>query len=126
MTDKPVEKWAPAQADDLPSTVQSLVAYRAAETAEAQTLIAGDSLGKVRWDLLADAAKGPLVWKAIARQMGPQALRMSLNTLLRHDAFKKPGILGFAGTDNAMIDYVAGQLTDREAIARTVPSAGAF
>ncbi len=117
LTDKPVEKWAPATADHLPSTVQSLVAYRAAETAEAQTLIAGDL--KVRWDLLADSAKGPLIWKAIARQMGPQALRMNLNTLLRHDVFKKPGILGFAGTDNAMIDYVAGQLADRDAIARS-------
>ncbi|MBB3204915.1 60 kDa SS-A/Ro ribonucleoprotein [Rhodopirellula rubra] len=117
LTDKPVEKWAPATVDHLPSTVQSLVAYRAADTAEAQTLIAGDL--QVRWDLLADAAKGPLVWKAIARQMGPQALRMNLNTLLRHDAFKKPGILGFAGTDNAVIDYVAGQLADRDAIARS-------
>ncbi|TWT91644.1 TROVE domain-containing protein [Neorhodopirellula pilleata] len=117
LTDKPVEKWAPATADNLPSTVQSLVAYRAADTAEAQTLIAGDL--QVRWDLLADAATGPLVWKAIARQMGPQALRMNLNTLLRHDVFKKPGILGFAGTDNAMIDYVAGQLADRDAIARS-------
>ena len=37
-----------------------------------------------RWDLLADAATGPAVWKAIARQMGPQALRMNLNTLVRH------------------------------------------
>lgn len=117
LTDKPVEKWAPATADHLPSTVQSLIAYRGADTAEAQTLIAGDL--QVRWDLLADAAKGPLVWKAIARQMGPQALRMNLNTLLRHDAFKKPGILGFAGTDNAMIDYVAGQLADPGAIARS-------
>jgi len=117
LTDKPVEKWAPATADHLPSTVQSLVAYRAADTAEAQTLIAGDL--QVRWDLLADAAKGPMVWKAIARQMGPQALRMNLNTLLRHDVFKKPGILVFAGTDNAMIDYVAGQLADHDAIARS-------
>jgi 60 kDa SS-A/Ro ribonucleoprotein len=117
LTDKPVEKWAPATADHLPSTVQSLVAYRAADTAEAQTLIAGDL--PVRWDLLADAAKGPLVWKAIARQMGPQALRMNLNTLLRHDVFKKPGVLGFAGTDHAMIDFVADQLVDRDAIARS-------
>jgi 60 kDa SS-A/Ro ribonucleoprotein len=119
LTDKPVNKWAPAMETDLPATVQSLIAYRAAETAEAQTLIAGDFSQSVRWDLLADAAKGPLVWKAIARQMGPQALRMNLNTLLRHDAFKKPGILGFAGTDNAMIDYVAGQLADPDAIARS-------
>tara|TARA_R110002049_G_scaffold285698_4_gene467055 strand:- start:215237 stop:216913 length:1677 start_codon:yes stop_codon:yes gene_type:complete len=117
LTDKPVDKWAPATETDLPATVQSLIAYRGADTAEAQTLIAGDL--QVRWDLLADAAKGPLVWKAIARQMGPQALRMNLNTLLRHDAFKKPGIVGFAGTDNAMIDYVAGQLADPGAIARS-------
>jgi 60 kDa SS-A/Ro ribonucleoprotein len=123
LTDKPVDKWAPATETDLPATVQALIAYRGADTAEAQTLIAGDL--QVRWDLLADAAKGPLVWKAIARQMGPQALRMNLNTLLRHDAFKKPkatGALrvpGFAGTDNAMIDYVAGQLADHDAIARS-------
>ncbi len=123
LTDKPVDKWAPATETDLPATVQALIAYRGADTAEAQTLIAGDL--QVRWDLLADVAKGPLVWKAIARQMGPQALRMNLNTLLRHDAFKKPkatGVLripGFAGTDNAMIDYVAGQLADHDAIARS-------
>ncbi len=41
----------------------------------------------MRWDLLADAARGPLVWKALARQMGPQALRMNLNTLARHEVF---------------------------------------
>ena len=117
LTDTPVDKWAPATEADLPAAVQSLIAYRAAETAEAQTLIAGDL--QVRWDLLADAAKGPLVWKAIARQMGPQALRMNLNTLLRHDVFKKRGMLGLAGTDNAMIDYVAGQLADRDAITRS-------
>ncbi|WP_442511665.1 vWA domain-containing protein [Novipirellula sp. SH528] len=126
LTDKPVEKWAPATADHLPSTVQSLVAYRAAETAEAQTLIAGDL--QVRWDLLADAAKGPLVWKAIARQMGPQALRMNLNTLLRHDVFSVAPALrdGDAGKnvghgvpDRQLIDYVAGQLADRDAIARS-------
>ena len=46
-------------------------------------MILGDL--SVRWDLLADAAKAPLVWKAIARQMGPQALRMNLNTLLRRE-----------------------------------------
>ncbi|KAA1258028.1 hypothetical protein LF1_05190 [Rubripirellula obstinata] len=130
LTDKPVEKWAPAKADHLPSTVQSLVAYRAADTAEAQTLIAGDSLSKVRWDLLADAAKGPLVWKAIARQMGPQALRMNLNTLLRHDVFHSGSVVSTESDtksrsgrtchyDNAMIDYVAGQLADRDAIARS-------
>ncbi|MCC9600975.1 TROVE domain-containing protein [Stieleria sp. JC731] len=112
LTDKEVDKWAPATEADLPAEVQSLKAFRAAETEEAQALIAGDL--QVRWDLLADAAKGPIVWKAIARQMGPQALRMNLNTLLRHDVFKngnKP--------DNAMIDYVAGRIADPEAIRRS-------
>ena len=112
LTDKEVDKWAPATEADLPAAVQSLIAYRAADTAEAQTLIAGDL--QVRWDLLADAAKGPLVWKAIARQMGPQALRMNLNTLLRHDVFKNGN-----GPDNTMIDYVASRIADADAITRS-------
>ena len=112
LTDKEVDKWAPATETDLPAEVQSLNAFRAADTAEAQALIAGDP--QVRWDLLAGTAKGPIVWKAIARQMGPQALRMNLNTLLRHDVFKngnKP--------DNTMIDYVAGRIADVDAIRRS-------
>ena len=28
-----------------------------------------------------------MVWAALARKMGPQALRMNLNTLLRHGVF---------------------------------------
>ncbi|TWT68827.1 TROVE domain-containing protein [Crateriforma conspicua] len=112
LTDKEVEKWAPATEADLPAEVQSLKAFRAAETEEAQALIAGDL--QVRWDLLADAAKGPIVWKAIARQMGPQALRMNLNTLLRHDVFKNGN-----RPDDAMIDYVAGRIADPEAIRRS-------
>jgi 60 kDa SS-A/Ro ribonucleoprotein len=113
LTDKPVDKWAPATEADLPTMVQSLIAYRNANTAEAQTLIAGELV--VRWDLLADAAKGPLVWKAIARQMGPQALRMNLNTLLRHDVFKS----GNGKTDNVMVDYVASRLANADGIARS-------
>jgi 60 kDa SS-A/Ro ribonucleoprotein len=111
LTDKPVEKWEPAKADDLPASVQALDAYRRAETDEAQALIAGDL--SVRWDLLADSAKGPLVWKAIARQMGPQALRMNLNTLLRHEVF------GNGKADHAMVDYVAGRIADAEEIRRS-------
>lgn len=105
-------KWAPAREADLLAEVQSLNAFRDAESEEVQTLIAGDL--QVRWDLLADAAKGPLVWKAIARQMGPQALRMNLNTLLRHDVFKNGN-----RADNAMIDYVAGRIADAGAIRRS-------
>ena len=114
LTDKEVDKWAPATEADLPAEVQSLKAFRAADTAEAQALIAGDFPTMVRWDLLADSAKGKLVWKAIARQMGPQALRMNLNTLLRHDVFKNGN-----KNDNAMIDYVAGRIADVGAIRRS-------
>jgi 60 kDa SS-A/Ro ribonucleoprotein len=111
LTDKPVEKWAPATESDLPATVQSLIAYRKAETAELQALLLGDL--SVRWDLLADAAKGSVVWKAIARQMGPQALRMNLNTLLRHEVF------GAHGADVEQIEYVAARLADAEDIRRS-------
>lgn len=104
LTGKETAKWTPATEADLPEQVQSLVAYRRAETAELQTLILGDL--SVRWDLLADAAKGPLVWKAIAREMGPQALRMNLNTLLRHEVF------GQNAADSEMVDYVAARIAD--------------
>lgn len=111
LTDKEVEKWAPAGKNDLPAQVQALDAFRRAETAEAQALIAGDL--SVRWDLLADAAKGPLVWKAIARQMGPQALRMNLNTLMRHE------VLGNGKQDRTMVDYVAQRLANADDIRRS-------
>jgi len=111
LTDKPLEKWAPATESDLPALVQSLIAYRKADSAEMQALLLGDL--SVRWDLLADAAKGPLVWKAIARQMGPQALRMNLNTLLRHEVF------GAHGTDVKLIEYVAARIADGDDIRRS-------
>src|SRR5690606_38386329 len=95
LTDKELENWAPASESDLPAQVQSLIAYRQADSMELQARIACDL--NVRWDLLSDAARGPKVWKAIARQMGPQALRMNLNTLLRHEVLN----------DREMVDYVA-------------------
>lgn len=98
LTAKPIEKWAPATPDDLPDEVQSLIAYRAATTEAMQVGIL--SRARFRWDLLADAARGPAVWKAIARQMGPQALRMNLNTLLRHGVFE----------DAALVDEVAARI----------------
>lgn len=104
LTNKPVEKWAPATANDLPLEVQALDAYRKAATAAEQMVIL--TSGHFRWDLLADAAREPFVWKAIARQMGPQALRMNLNTLLRH------GVLEDAET----VDYVAAKIGDAEEI----------
>jgi 60 kDa SS-A/Ro ribonucleoprotein len=104
LTDKPVEKWAPATIADLPAEVQALTAYRAAPAEAEQVEILSRS--SFRWDLLADAARGPLVWKAIARQMGPQALRMNLNTLLRH------GVL----EDAEIVDYVASRIADADEI----------
>jgi 60 kDa SS-A/Ro ribonucleoprotein len=59
--------------------------------------------------LLADAARGPLVWKALARQMGAQALRMNLNTLLRHGVFE----------DRELADWVAVRLADTDEIRRS-------
>ncbi len=107
LTDKEQSKWAPATIADLPEQVLGLIAYRQAETAEQQASIL-DNLS-VRWDLLADAARGPIVWKAIARQMGPQALRMNLNTLLRHEVLN----------DIEMVDYVAERIADTDEIRRS-------
>ena len=107
LTDKSIEKWAPATEADLPVEVQSLIEYRNSESEEGQALIAG-GLDNVRWDLLSDAAKGPTVWAALARKMGPQALRMNLNTLLRHDVL----------ATSAMVDYVADRIADESEIRR--------
>jgi 60 kDa SS-A/Ro ribonucleoprotein len=108
LTGKEVTKWAPATEADLPVEVQSLIAYRNAECEEAQALIVG-GLDNVRWDLLSDAAKGPKVWAALARKMGPQALRMNLNTLLRHDVL----------ATSAMVNYVADRVADESEIRRS-------
>jgi hypothetical protein len=109
LTDKPVEKWAPATEADLPEEVMALAAFRKAESADSQLLILGNL--SARWDLSADTAKGPAVWAAIARKMGPQALRMNLNTLVRH---------GVIGPDNREItDYVAARLADPDEIRRS-------
>ncbi|MFM8214019.1 MAG: TROVE domain-containing protein [Pirellula sp.] len=105
LTDKSIDKWAPATEADLPAEVQLLIAYRNSESEAVQSKIV-DRLDSVRWDLLSDAAKGSKVWTALARKMGPQALRMNLNTLLRHDVFAK----------SAMVDYVAGRVADESEI----------
>jgi 60 kDa SS-A/Ro ribonucleoprotein len=110
LADKEPAKWAPATKADLPQQVVALNAYREAKTADGQVEILQNL--DARWDLLADAAKGPAVWRAIARKMGPQALRMNLNTLLRHEVF--------ADADGAeMTDYVAGRIADADEIRRS-------
>lgn len=107
LTDKEVSKWAPAAEADLPIEVQKLIAYRQASSEDVQAQLVADL--PARWDLLADVASGPAVWKALARRMGPQALRMNLNTLLRHQVLSDP----------EMVDFVAARLSDAEAIRRS-------
>jgi 60 kDa SS-A/Ro ribonucleoprotein len=108
LTGKPVEKWAPATPADLPREVGELIAFRSAESEAEQVAIL--ERARFRWDLLADSARGSSVWKAIARQMGPQALRMNLNTLLRHDVL--------AG-DLALVMHVAGRIADPDEIRKS-------
>ncbi len=129
LTDKAVEKWAPVTAADLPAEVQSLIVYRNSESEEAQALIAG-GLDNVRWDLLFDASKGPKVWVTLARKMGPQALRMNLNTLLRHGVFhvaaslrdeesrdEESSEVSLGEADlRGMVDYVADRIADESEI----------
>ncbi|HEY7428479.1 MAG TPA: TROVE domain-containing protein [Gemmataceae bacterium] len=107
LTDKPIEKWAPATLADLPREVSDLIAFRQAESEAEQVAVL--ERARFRWDLLADAARGPFVWKAIARQMGPQALRMNLNTLLRHGVFTD---------DPEMVAFVANRLGDEDEVRR--------
>lgn len=116
LTDKEHSKWAPATEVDLPEQIRLLVAFRTAETAEQQVALLQGSSGEenraalhARWDLLADTAKGPSVWAAIAQTMGPQALRMNLNTLQRHGVFQ----------DAAMVQTVADRLADENEIRRS-------
>ena len=103
LVQKPVEKWAPATQEDLPQQIRMLSAFREAPAEVQVSILAENSF---RWDLLADSAKGPDVWKAIAKQMAPQALRMNLNTLERHGVLEDP----------EMVAYVATALADPEKI----------
>jgi 60 kDa SS-A/Ro ribonucleoprotein len=116
LTDKEQSKWAPATVADLPEQIRLLVAFRTAETDEQQVVLLQGPSGhenrpalRARWDLLADTAKGPVVWAAIARTMGPQALRMNLNTLQRHGVFENA----------AMVQTVADRLADENEIRRS-------
>ena len=116
LTDKEQLKWAPATEADLPDQIRLLVAFRTAETVESQVALLQGASGDgnrpalhARWDLLADTAKGPVVWAASARTMGPQALRMNLNTLQRHGVFE----------DAEMVQTVADRLADENEIRRS-------
>jgi 60 kDa SS-A/Ro ribonucleoprotein len=106
---RPVEKWAPAVYSDLPEEIRLLDAYRKAETEEQQLDIL-DQISKtyIRWDLLSGEAKGDRVWGKFAKSMGPQALRMNLNGLLKHKVFEDP----------EMVEFVAKRLEDEDEVRR--------
>ena len=53
------------------------------------------------------APPAPQTAKAIARQMGPQALRMNLNTLVRHEVF----ILNVGGFSDAVFSAMSSFLS---------------
>ncbi|MFN5852767.1 MAG: vWA domain-containing protein, partial [Pirellulaceae bacterium] len=108
-----VERWAPAKESDLPQEVQGLMAFRRAKS-EQEQLEAMDRLVGIRWDLLADSARGPKVWARIAETMGPQALRMNLNTLTRHGVFEQSSTSG-----KSMIDVVAERIGDKLEVERS-------
>lgn len=113
LTDKHVAQWQPATLGDLPQEVRQLNTFRQTKSPDEQARIATEL--SVRWDLLADAALDGAVWKAIAKQMGPQALRMNLNTLLRQ------GVLtGFRGKpDAAMVKLIADRFSNENEIKRS-------
>ncbi|CAN5546460.1 TROVE domain-containing protein [soil metagenome] len=107
LTGKAVAKWTPASEADLPEEVSALAAFRKASNPYDQAALL--NYYQFRWDLLADSAKDSVVWKAIAKQMGPHALRMNINTLARHGVF----------ADLELVKYVADRLRDGNEIRRS-------
>lgn len=113
LTGKPVVQWAPATLHDLPEEVRQLNSFREAKKGAEQARILRDL--SVRWDLLADTAKDAHAWAAIAKQMGPQALRMNLNTLLRQGVLRSES----GKPDSKMVDLIAKRLSDEREIKRS-------
>ena len=107
VADKPADQWVPAKPNDIADEVMDLVYFRLAPNDERQ--IAHLKKWPFRWDLLVGNARSSSVWKEIARQMSPQALRMNLNTLLRHRVFD----------EDEMVNYVAARIVDVEEIKRS-------
>lgn len=107
LADYELKYWAPANYADLPFTLQALDAFRKAST-EDQQLALMPALTKVRWDLLSDSIKGQRVWREVAKNMAPFAMRMNLNTMARHNVF----------ADSEVSKLVADRLKDEEEVKR--------
>lgn len=106
---KPNEPWREAwfawligkevNLGQLPAQTQALLAYRADSTRP---------LPQVPFQLLSDQPLTATAWAELAESMGWQALRMNLNTLVRHGAFAVPGLS----------ERVAQRLSDPQAVAK--------
>lgn len=88
------------KADNLPELVRAYEAFKANP--------AGSEVPDVPFLLLTALPLTDSQWKGIARNMGWQATRMNLNTMLRHKVFE----------DKEMVKLVADRLRDREEIRR--------
>lgn len=106
---KPVEAWCeaffawligkPVDAVALPPLTRALLAFRSGASSE---------LPDVPFQLLGNETLSAAQWAELAGRMGWQALRMNLNTLVRHGAFAVEGCA----------DMVAKRLADGEAVAK--------
>ena len=106
---KPVEAWReaffawligkPADAATLPPLTRTLLAFRSGASSE---------LPEVPFQLLGNETLSATQWAELAGRMGWQALRMNLNTLVRHGAFAVEGCA----------EMVAKRLADGEAVAK--------
>lgn len=106
---KPSEAWReaffawligkPADAAALPPLTHALLAFRSGASSE---------LPDVPFQLLGNETLSAAQWAEQARRMGWQALRMNLNTLVRHGAFAIEGCA----------EMVARRLADGEAIGK--------
>ena len=106
---QPDRWWAGATLSDLPQEARLVRAFDAAQTEDEQLQALRELQERrfyVRWDRLSGNAKGPEVWKELARQMAPMALRMNLNSLAKHGVFK----------DDAVTELVIAKLTDEREI----------
>jgi len=106
---KPADAWReaffawligkPTDATVLPPLTRALLAFRSGASSE---------LPDVPFQLLGNETLSAAQWAELSGRMGWQALRMNLNTLLRHGAFE---IRGCA-------EMVAARLADAEAVAK--------
>lgn len=106
---KPAEAWReaffawligkPADAAALPPLTRALLAFRSGASSE---------LPEVPFQLLGNETLSATQWAKLAERMGWQALRMNLNTLVRHGAFAVEGCA----------ERVAKRLADGEAVTK--------